>query len=110
MTKLAAMKVSGASGTDYLFELYTLNTPLKFHRAVYIITKRVVKPDGRGTHAYLYVGQTGHLTTRLEDHHKRECFDRSGANCVGIHLDGSEKSRRFKESDLYDAHEWPCNE
>lgn len=77
---------------------------------VYIITKRVAKAGGGGSHTYLYVGETGDLSTRFDGHHKQECFDEHGANCIGIHLDASEDSRLEKESDLHDAGEWPCND
>jgi len=110
MAKIGTMKVDSKSGTVYAFDLYPVGTSFKELGAVYIITKRTPKSDGGGSHTYLYVGETGDLSTRFDDHHKQECFDEHGASCIGIHLDASEDSRLEKESDLHDAHDWPCND
>ncbi len=110
MAKIGTMKVSGKSGTEYAFDLYPTGTTFKPLGAVYIITMRVAKPTGGGTHTYIYVGETGDLSTRFDGHHKQECFDNNEVNCIGIHLDDSEDSRLSKESDLHEGHDWPCND
>ena len=110
MDKIGTMNVVGKSGTEYAFGLYPSRTGFKALGAVYIITERTAKSGGGGSHKYLYVGETGDLSTRFDDHHKQGCFDRNGANCIGVHLDDSEDSRLTKESDLHDAHDWPCND
>ena len=110
MPKIGTMKVSGNSGNEYAFDLYRIEITFKALGAVYIITKRVAKSEGGGSHTYLYVGETGDLSTLFNDHHKQPCFDRNGANCIGINLDDSEDSRLSKESDIRDAHSWPCND
>lgn len=90
--------------------LYPLDTSFKALGAVYFVTRRVPKPEGGGSHTYLYVGETGDLSTRFDDHHKQTSFDQHNANCIGIHLDSSQKSRLSKESDLHLGHEWLCND
>ena len=109
MAKLGTMSIEGSSGSSYAFDLYPLNTNFKELGGVYVFTKRVPKSDGGGSHTYLYVGQTGDLSSRFTDHHKEECMDSHGANCICIHLDSSEDSRLTKEGDILGAHDWPCN-
>jgi hypothetical protein len=110
MSKLADLIVEGESGTKYKFEVYSRETTFNHVSAVYLLTKRTQKSDGTGTHEFLYVGETGDLGTRFDDHHKQDCFDRKGANCICVHRDGNEKSRLATESDLLAARNWPCND
>ncbi len=110
MAKLGDLTVAGESGQDYKFEVYPQGTSFKEVGAVYLVTKRTHKPDGTGAHEFLYVGETGDLSTRFDGHHKQECFDENGANCICVHVDSSQKSRLAKESDLLGAHDWPCND
>jgi hypothetical protein len=110
MTKLADLTVAGKSGNEYKFEVYARETAFNAVGAVYMVTKRTKKPGGNATHKFLYVGETGDLSTRFDDHHKQDCFDLEGANCICVHQDGGEKSRLAKESDLFKAHDWPCND
>ena len=110
MAKISSMKIDGQSGTKYSFDFYSIDTVFKALGAVYVITERTLKPAGGGSHAYIYVGETGDLGTRFSSHHKQDCFDTHGANCIGIHLDDSDDSRRTKENDLLVNHTWPCND
>ncbi len=110
MAKIASMEVTGQSGTKYAFDFYPIDTSFKALEAVYVITKRTPKPGGGASHAYIYVGETGDLTTRFSSHHKQDCFDTHGANCIGIHLDGSRESRLDTENDIRASHAWPCND
>ena len=110
MTKISTMNVKGQSGTAYSFDFYPMGTTFRTLGAVYIVTKRVKKPDGGGSHTYLYVGETGHLSTRFDDHDKQDCFDKRGANCIGVHLDSTKQSRLDKEDDLLLGKGWPCND
>ena len=110
MTKLADLTVEGQSGNKYEFEVYPRQTAFNHVGAVYLLTKRTKKSNGTGTHEFLYVGETGNLSTRFDNHHKQDCFDERGANCICVHQDGDEKSRRAKESDLLEGRNWPCND
>src|SRR5216684_3308580 len=99
MTKLADLTVEGKSAKKYGFEVYSRETAFNHVGAVYLLTKRTAKSDGTGIHEFLYVGETGNLSTRFDNHHKQDCFDERGANCICVHRDGAEKSRLVKESD-----------
>ncbi len=93
MTKLSTLTLAEASGREYTFNVYPFNTKFAEVAAVYAVTKRYQRSDGVWAHDVDYVGQTGNLLERFDDHHKAGCFRRRGANCICIHRDDSETSR-----------------
>lgn len=97
MARLSTLNLTGASGREYTFNVYPLNTEFAEIPAVYAVTKRYKRSDGVWAHDVDYVGQTGNLPERFEGHHKADCFRRHGANCVCVHRDTSEASRLAKE-------------
>lgn len=107
--KIADAEWTGESGAKYNFAIYPFGTDFKAVGAVYIVTKRTVKSDGGGNHNFIYVGQTGDLSTRFDDHHKAACFKKNGANCICIHLNGKESQRLDIETDLVMHYNPPCN-
>jgi predicted GIY-YIG superfamily endonuclease len=110
MSNIATLTVAGASGRQYKFNVYPIDTKFAPVAAVYLVTKRTPNARGGGSHSYLYVGQTGNLPERFDNHHKEYCFRRNGANCVCVHQDGNEQSRLSKERDIYLKHRPPCND
>ena len=110
MTSIGAIKLTGWSGMEYNFEVYSLDTSFESVGAVYAITKRTARIDGSGTHDIVYIGQTGDLSERFDDHHQADCFKRHMANCVSIHLDDNETSRLAKEADLIGKFSPDCND
>lgn len=86
-----------------------MGTTFKNMGAVYIVTKRVVLND-KGTHTLLYIGKTEDLSTRFDAHHKQDCFDARGGNCIGVYLIATENKRSIIEEDLISAQKPPCNE
>lgn len=109
MAKLSDIEIAGKSGTKYSFGVYPYATDWKEIGAVYVVTKRTVKPDGSGTHTFIYVGQTDNLKERHASHHKADCFENMEANCLCVCVEGSEKMRLTIESDLLASRSWPCN-
>ena len=110
MAKYGDITSTGQSGTIYQFEAYSWDAPFDEVGVVYIITGRTVKPEGGGTHARIYIGQTADLSERFDNHHKISCFERHNANCICIHVDNNENSRRTKEADLIAGYRPPCND
>ncbi len=110
MAKHGTMTITGQSGTQYAFEVFSWDTNFNDVGAVYVITKRIPKTEGGGSHTYVYVGETGDLSERFDSHHKIECFAQHGANCICVHVESGEKSRLVKESDLIAALNPPCND
>ncbi len=109
MAKIVDATFNGPKGS-YSFEVYPTNTTFNAVGAVYIFTKRVVDASGKGTHTFLYIGQTESLAARIPNHEKWDCVTRHGANCICVHLDNNERSRLTKETDLRASNRTPCND
>jgi hypothetical protein len=109
MSKIADATFNGKTAS-YRFEVYTADTTFNAVGAVYIFTKRTVRPDGKGSHNLLYVGQTDSLKDRIPNHEKWPCAERNGVNCICVHRDDSESSRLDKETDLRAANSTLCND
>ena len=109
MSKLGTMTLTGASGNKYEFNVYPLGTEFNVIGAVYYVSKRTVKADGGGEHSKIYIGQTSDMSERFDNHHKADCFNRYGANCLSTHREDNEENRLSIESDLLEAYNPPCN-
>ena len=99
------VSVVGASGTSFKFEVYRWETEFRKVGAVYLVLRNG-KP---GPYGILYVGQTGDLSERFDNHHKRSCFDRNGKTHIGVLVESAEKNRLNIESDLIRKHRTTCN-
>ena len=110
MEDLGIITTTGESGASYTFDVYSWGASFEPLGAVYLITKRAENPDGGYTHTLLYVGQTGDLSERFDDHHKASCFKLNGANCISIHFDDAESSRLRIEEDLIAEYTPTCND
>ena len=98
--------VVGASGTSSQFEVHRWGTKFRKIGAVYLVLRNG-KP---GPYDLLYVGQTGDLSERFDNHHKRACFDRNGKTHIGIRMVSVERQRLDIESDLLRKHRTTCND
>jgi hypothetical protein len=108
--------IKGMSGTNYIFNVYgftsfsDLADAFNNISALYAFTKR--NYDGFSyTHDLIYVGETGNLSKRFNNHHKEICIMRSFANSICIHsFYGTELERRAAEADILNAFDLPCND
>ena len=110
MSKIADYTVTGESGKVYTFEVYSYDASWNEVAAVYLVTKRMQKPDGGGSHTHIYVGQTDNLKERFSGHHKEDYFVLSDANALCVLQESSEQHRRRIESDILAGGNWPCND
>ncbi|MHB1862232.1 MAG: GIY-YIG nuclease family protein [Gemmatimonadaceae bacterium] len=94
--------LKGRSGATYGFTVYPIDTKFKAVGAVYTILQS--SSDG-----IIYIGQTGDLSERFDDHHKATCFARHGASFIGVHGETSERNRLAIETDLVQHYGPPCN-
>ena len=108
MAKLGKISFTGVSGSTYDFNAYPLDETFKAIGAVYFITRRYQSGDSH-KHDRIYIGQTGDLSERFDNHHDADCFADNGANCVCVHADNNKQSRLKKERDLIDKYQPPCN-
>ena len=109
MAKITDATFSGETG-KYAFEVYPSDTTFNSVAAVYVFTKRTVDSSGKGTHEFIYIGETESLATRIPNHEKWPCARRNGVNCICVHRDTNEDSRLAKEADLRAANRTPCND
>ena len=98
MAELADATFS-AGGSEYSFTAYSADTSFNDVSAVYSFTKRTVK-DGKGSHSFLYIGETGELGTRIASHEKWDCVNSHGCNCICVHRVEGEQARLDVESAL----------
>lgn len=105
MAKIETISFKGCSGKSYNFDVYLVGTKFKSLGAIYFISKRQ-----NNNHTLVYLGITDDLSTRFNNHHKEECFKKHNANCVSIHIESYEKTRKLVEEDILCNYNFPCNE
>jgi hypothetical protein len=110
MAKIGSMRLTGASGMIYEFNVYRADANwIEGLACVYCVSKRTPKSDCGGTHNYIYIGETEDMAARHLDHHKQECFERHGYNAISIHRESDAQTRLRIEADLVKALDPPCN-
>ncbi len=106
MAKLGTLKLKGASGTEYSFNVYPRDTNWNSgYPCVYYVSKR----SNTGSHTEIYIGETGDIKDRFSNHHRQRCFDRHGYNAISVHHESDEDRRTEVETDLRQALDPPCN-
>lgn len=102
------LTLTGESGTRYEFEIYN-GVPSQLGKvgAVYLFSK---KEDNSESHKFIYLGRTGDLSERFENHHKAACIKKNGANRFSILLKSDEKERKRIEDDILAKNNFTCNE
>ena len=100
-------KWTGQSGTTYTYQIYDIGTTFTATPANYIFAKET-KPR---TWEAVYIGQTGNLSERFDDHHKMPCIRRNGATHIHAHKSsGDESIRLAEETDLVRYNQPVCND
>jgi len=94
----------GRSGPKYEFYLYPWGTEFKATGGLYAVLRQ--DPDG---YAVIYVGQTGDLSERFDDHHKAGCFTRHRKTHIAAMAEESERQRLVIEQDLIASYYPICN-
>ena len=100
MSSIGNITARGRSGTTYNFDLYPLGTAFKALPGVYVILQ---------TTNPIYVGQTGDLSERFDNHHKASEIARYRADRIGVLVERSAERRLAIEQDLRSAYNWPAN-
>ena len=103
MATATLISLKGASARTYEFEVYPWGTAFNQVGAVYAVLQS--RTDG-----LIYIGQTGDLTERFDNHHRAACFTRNGKTHIGVHVESSDLRRRAIEADLIAGYpNTPCN-
>lgn len=100
----AVVRVNGTLGRTYSFHSYPWSTPLAKVGGVYVVLNA-----GSVTMPILYVGQTGDLSERFDNHHKARCFTNHGRTHLAALVEPSASTRRLIEAELIRQHNPPCN-
>ena len=110
MAKIEDFAFYGASGKQYIFQVYPIGTEFKDIGGVYIFTRREINSRGDVTHNLLYIGRTNSLPGRLTRlHHKWEAVLRNRGNCVCIYSELNDRERNRIENDLIQKYLPPLN-
>ena len=64
---------------------------------------------GARSYHVVYIGQTGDLSTRHDNHHKEDCFRQQRATHIAAFVENNEQARLDAEADLIKAYDPPCN-
>lgn len=105
MAKVDTVTPVGVSGTRYSFEVYPWGQAFRSLGGVYVVLRR----QQNNQYDVLYVGQTGDLNERFDQHHKQPCFDRNLRTHIGVMVEGSESRRLAIERDLLGNYSTVCN-
>ncbi|MEX2643782.1 MAG: hypothetical protein WD270_10030 [Acetobacterales bacterium] len=101
----------GASAERYRFLVHAFSTKgLQGTQCVYAVTVRYQKPDGGVGQRLLFVGESTNLAQDLLNHPHMACLQKHKANCVLVHEDLNERSRRAKVNDLLNKYVTKCNQ
>lgn len=102
---------TGATGTKYEYRVWPISTRFKAGQpGNYIFTKATPGADGSNTHTPLYIGETGDLGERFDNHHKIGCVGSHGATHLLVRGNtGGVEARREEERDLLNVYGTPCN-
>lgn len=104
---MATLTIKGKSGTEYKFYIHKLPVNFKKTGGVYLFTKLL---DDNKTHKYIYLGITGDLSERFDDHHKANCIKREEASHLCAFTESNKSTRERIEEDLLASITTKCNE
>lgn len=106
MAQTKNITLTGASKRTYSFQAFPWGTNFNSSGAVYAILKQTPTMH----YSVLYIGQTGDLSERFDNHHQQACFDRNGKTHIAVYPETTE-SRRFNiETDLVRSYNPTCND
>lgn len=96
----------GQSGKSYKYWINRLSPNFVAKPGNYIFAKEV----SPGRFMPVYIGQTGDLSERFENHHKAACIRSNGATHIHAHTNtAGEASRLMEEADLVARWKPACN-
>lgn len=104
MAKEDTVAVTGQSGTRYDFDVYPWGTTFNPVGGLYLVLKKQTNNYG-----ILYIGQTGDLSERFDNHHQAQCFNRNGKTHIAVRSEGAEQRRLAIETDLIRNYNTSCN-
>ncbi len=96
---------AGKSGKTYRYWIHPISTSFKAVAGNYIFAKET-QP---GYWKPIYIGQTGDLSERFDNHHAMPCIKRNGATHIHAHTQSDKQTRLDEETDLVAKLNPSCN-
>ena len=97
----------GKSGKEYRHWIYKMGTEFPLGPANYVFAKEVEPHHWRP----IYIGETGDLSERFDNHHKMPCIRRNEATHLHAHKSSEDKEVRCaEEADLIANYNPICND
>lgn len=110
MAKIAVVTLIGKSKKTYDFNVYPIDEECPNEAGVYVFSKREKNSSGDFAHTFIYIGMAKSFEKRFYNHHKDDCIDKKGANCICLKQFPKEQDRIDAEKDLLANYNTPCNE
>ncbi|OGQ97556.1 MAG: hypothetical protein A2521_10230 [Deltaproteobacteria bacterium RIFOXYD12_FULL_57_12] len=107
MAQEEIVTVIGSSGQKYEFAVFRWGQAFNPVGGVYLVLRKRIGIIS--THDILYIGQTGDLSERFDDHHKQGCFDRNARTHIGVRVENLEAARLAIERDRLGNYKTACN-
>ena len=105
-TQVKEINWTGKSGLTYKYGIYRIGTTFTAKPGNYVFAKET-EPNRWSP---IYVGETGDLSERFDNHHKMACIKLNGATHIHVHTSSSDvKVRRAEETDLINKWNPKCN-
>ena len=101
------LTINGKSGNSYIFQIYEISVKFNGGGGVYLFTKLM---GDKLTHKSVYLGITNDLSTRFNNHHKKDCIKNNGATHLCVLINNNETERNAIEEDLLGAINTLCND
>ena len=95
----------GQSGEKYNYWIYKIGYALASSPGNYVFACKTES----NTFKPIYIGQTGDLSERFDNHHKMPCITRNGATHICAHKKSDEAARLAEEDDLIQNYNPVCN-
>lgn len=110
-SKISTANVKGASGEQYPFEVYSLET---FFRqdlgGIYLIARRYKNAEGNFSLDPIFIGEMDDLSRLFGYHRKQKCFEQFYPNCKCIYLVKDPERRKVIVDDLIEELAPHCND
>ena len=108
MGTLELLMLRGSSGAVYPFKVYALPADMPSAGAVFVLSRRTMENDGRGSHNPIHIGQAEDLADSLCHYQDLPCFQDYHANCICVYIDEDERDRSEIENDVLKYYSTPC--
>ena len=106
MPNLGNCKWTGASGTEYQYEIHPIDENWADIPGNYIFAKETSPRNWQS----VYIGQTESLNDRLPNHNELPCIRRNGGTHIHAHVNRDSQTRLSEETDLIRVNpSSPCN-